>query len=228
MYLVSPLVPNGDVNDYLMERPKANRSHLIYGVAAGMEYLHRNGVAHGDLKCANVLVAEPEQALLTDFGFSYVTDNAGVNHSLLSSHHARGGTWVFEAPERVKDHNSRRDGASDVFAFGMLCFEMLTFPPLDDISIHDVHDKIVHHSKLPEQPRRYLSYGLTDKMWEVMKMCWSHTPSDRLPAKEIKKRLQSSVQRNTTVGVTRPGFQSPDAAVTRALGHLQALCKHMP
>lgn len=89
-----------------------------------MEYLHQNGVAHGDLKCDNVLVAEPEQALLTDFGFSYVTDNCGLNHWTHSSDHARGGTWAFEAPERVADRSRRRDGASDVFAFGLLCFEV--------------------------------------------------------------------------------------------------------
>ncbi|KNZ75900.1 L-type lectin-domain containing receptor kinase IV.3 [Termitomyces sp. J132] len=126
LHLVSPLVPKGNVWQFFNEpeRLEADRTHLISGVSAGMEYLHQNGVAHGDLKCLNVLVAEPEQALLADFGFSYVTDKNGLQHWNLSSSHQAGGTLVFEAPERVSNgYTERKDEASDVFAFGMLCYE---------------------------------------------------------------------------------------------------------
>ncbi|KAG6875214.1 hypothetical protein C0992_004740 [Termitomyces sp. T32_za158] len=220
LYLVSPLVPNGDVNDYLTERPEANRSNLIYGVAIGMEYLHKNGVAHGDLKCANVLVAEPEQALLADFGFSYVTDNTGLNNLALSSGHVMGGTHEFTAPERIADNTRRRDSASDVFAFGMLCLEMFT---LDSSDIKRAHDNIIHHSKLPAQPGHYSLCGLTNDLWEVMKKCWSPRPYDRPTATQIKQQLPPSSQENHFGRKTRPDFQSTDAVVTKALNHLRAL-----
>lgn len=92
-----------------------------------MEYLHKNGVVHGDLKPINILVAEPEQALLTDFGFSYVTDDHGLQNQNLSSVHAPGGTWMYEAPERLEDPKSRRTRASDVFSFGMVCYEVAVY-----------------------------------------------------------------------------------------------------
>lgn len=45
---------------------------------------------------------------------------------------------------------------------------MFTFPSLEAPDIRHVHDNIVHHSKLPQQPIRYLSRGLTDNMWTLM------------------------------------------------------------
>ncbi|KNZ76888.1 Interleukin-1 receptor-associated kinase 4 [Termitomyces sp. J132] len=92
-----------------------------------MEHLHENGVVHGDLKSLNILVAEPEQALLTDFGFFYVTDDNGLQGPTLSSSHALGSTRAYEAPERLEDPESRRTTKSDVFAFGMVCYEVAPY-----------------------------------------------------------------------------------------------------
>ncbi|KAG5715765.1 putative serine/threonine-protein kinase/receptor R831 [Termitomyces sp. T112] len=81
--LVSPWISRGNVLEFLAEEPNAHRLCLIYGTASGMEHLHKNGVVHGDLKSLNILVAEPEQGLLTDFGFSYVTDDNGLQGPTL-------------------------------------------------------------------------------------------------------------------------------------------------
>ncbi|KAG6877817.1 hypothetical protein C0993_003601 [Termitomyces sp. T159_Od127] len=200
-YLVSPFIRNGDVNQYLTDKPKTNRTHL----------------------CANVLVAEPEQALLTDFGFSYVTDDAGLNTGdfLLSSRHAMGGTRPFEAPERVIDPKMRRNGASDVFAFGMLCLEMFA---LDGYYIQSVHDGIIHRSKLPERPIQFLSLGLNDNMWKVMKESWSPGPRDRPTATEIVRKLPTSSQKDISYNPKIRDFKLSDAAsFTKALDHLRAL-----
>ncbi|KAG5724443.1 hypothetical protein E4T56_gene15896 [Termitomyces sp. T112] len=191
-----------------------------------MEYLHQNGVAHGDLKCLNVLVAEPEQALLADFGFSYVTDNDGLQHWSLSSSHQKGGTFEFEAPELLfSNHKKRRDGASDVFAFGMLCYEMFVLPKAKDI--RTIHGHLVYSSepKLPERPVINATRGLTDDMWALIERCLSPEPNCRPKAKEIKQGLPSSSAGDRIMNRRiRPGFeQVNDATIKKAYKHLRAL-----
>ncbi|KAG5338049.1 hypothetical protein C0989_008314 [Termitomyces sp. Mn162] len=217
--LVSPLMENGTIHEFLRDKPTANRPHLIHGVAAGMEYLHRNGVVHGDLKCNNVLVAEPEKALLTDFGFSYVTDMIGSRFRgpAFSSNQASGG--FFLAPELIQDSTKRRDEASDVFAFGILCYEMFLSPESPRL-VDVIYSKIVHSSQLPERPNINVSRGLTDNMWALMKRCWSleHRPT----AKEIKQGFPWSSGRDRIS--IRPGFeQVNDATITNANNRLRAL-----
>ncbi|KAG5715764.1 putative serine/threonine-protein kinase kinX [Termitomyces sp. T112] len=226
LHLVSPLVPKGNVWQFFNEpeRLEADRTHLISGVSAGMEYLHQNGVAHGDLKCLNVLVAEPEQALLADFGFSYVTDNNGLQHWSLSSSHQAGGTLVFEAPERVSsEFTKRRDEASDVFAFGMLCYEMFILP--QSKKIETIHGQLVYASKLPKRPVINATRGLTDDMWALIERCLSPEPKRRPKAKEIKHGLPSSSGRDRILNRRiRPGFeQVNDATIKKAYKHLRAL-----
>ncbi|KAH0586823.1 hypothetical protein H2248_005670 [Termitomyces sp. 'cryptogamus'] len=232
--LVSPWISRGNVLEFLTEEPNAHRLRLIYGIASGMEHLHENGVVHGDLKSLNILVAEPEQALLTDFGFSYVTDDHGLQGPTLSSSHALGGTMAYEAPERLEDPESRRTTKSDVFAFGMVCYELFTYPPLANVktmSISSAHSKIVHVS--PQSLGAFTEYsgrGLTNEIWQVLESCWSHGPNVRPTATQITQRLPSveieSVPSEWSLP-WRPGFESSkgqvDDTIKKALSHLQTL-----
>lgn len=101
----------------------------IHDIASGMDYLHENGVVHGDLKSLNILVSDSERACLADFGLSYVIDVSGLRGQPFSSNHAEGGTAGFEAPELIDPDNefSRRTKESDVYAFGMVCYEVIFF-----------------------------------------------------------------------------------------------------
>ncbi|KAG6823485.1 hypothetical protein H0H92_010058, partial [Tricholoma furcatifolium] len=89
-----------------------------------MRYLHENGVVHGDLKCLNILITQDEKACLADFGHSFVTDATGIKD--LSSDPIESGTPGFQAPELFDlkfEGTVRRTESSDVFAFGMACYE---------------------------------------------------------------------------------------------------------
>jgi serine/threonine protein kinase len=79
-----------------------------------LEYLHRRGVVHGDLKPSNVLVSDGH-ARLVDFGLSLYGDAARTG--------ARWGTPAYMAPELLA--GAPPTSASDLFAAGVILFELL-------------------------------------------------------------------------------------------------------
>ncbi|KAG6855231.1 hypothetical protein H0H87_006382 [Tephrocybe sp. NHM501043] len=206
----------------------------ISDIAAGMEYLHRNGVVHGDLKGLNVLVTDLERACLADFGLSYVSDAGGLKGHALSSNHADAGTQGFEAPELVDPEAefTRKTEASDVYAFGMVCYELLAGErPFGNVRPLAVVSKIMG-GQYPPKPvgRVYLERGLTDDMWSLMQSSWSKDPTKRPTATQIVQRLpqvQMDRPNESWSPNRRPGFETsggqPDRTITNALAHLQSL-----
>ncbi|KAG6873353.1 hypothetical protein C0995_000213 [Termitomyces sp. Mi166 len=200
--LISPWMTNGNINDFLKIRPQLDRTPHIHDVASGMEYLHENGVVHGDLKSLNILVTDSERACLADFGLSYVTDARGLKGQSLSSDHAEGGTAGFEAPELVDPDNefSRRTEASDVYAFGMM---FTGERPFGKVKPAVLINRIIR-GQYPKQP-----------MGEVYQI------------KKFLPRLELERQTEEWMRVRRAGFDlsngQDDVTLTSALPHLKSL-----
>jgi abelson tyrosine-protein kinase 1 len=79
-FLVSPFMTNGNLVDFL-RTPKraidgAVERRMVFEIAKGMAYLHRQGVMHGDLKGTNVLLDEGGHCVIMDFGQSEMKNEA--------------------------------------------------------------------------------------------------------------------------------------------------------
>ncbi|KAG6849477.1 hypothetical protein H0H93_008058 [Arthromyces matolae] len=192
--IVSPFLENGNVIDFLEVNPAADRRSLIHGVASGMRHLHDCGIVHGDIKGRNILVtdSEPPRAVLADFGFATIIDASGLKSPQLSSNAVEGGTPRFEAPELFNPNIPyRRTVASDVYAFSMASYEILSgdipFP-----NKRDVHVMVmVAEGKRPNRPigELYLNRGLDDSMWTLMQDCWAQDSNSRPSSRHILERL---------------------------------------
>ncbi|KAI5077590.1 hypothetical protein GOP47_0007414 [Adiantum capillus-veneris] len=101
------------------------RVEVALQVAHGLQYLHdaaRPAVVHGDIKSANVLLDEDDNAKLCDFGFS---TKAGPNSSIFHSTVASvKGSLGYLDPQYLK--NGRLSSKSDVYSFGVLLIEIVT------------------------------------------------------------------------------------------------------
>ncbi|KAG6829178.1 hypothetical protein H0H92_005433 [Tricholoma furcatifolium] len=226
--IVSPWTVNGNVHEYLKEKRHADRPRLIYGIASGLDYLHKNGVIHGDLKCLNVLVSDSEQALVTDFGFSSIRDDNDLGGLVLSVQ-ASGGMSSFEAPELVENPDMKVTEATDVFAFGM----MFATPPFtkQDSAVR-FYLRILQNIPPPKWPGdRYSRRGLTNDIWGTLRRCMNHDPLDRptateivhhLPPPDLEEDLQDS---QWTPRIQRPVFESKSsqAAFTNVLSLLNTI-----
>lgn len=91
-------------------------------LASGLAHAHARGVLHGDLKPANVLLAEDGQPLLVDFNLS---QEVGVRTSDAGF---AGGTLPYMSPEQIQRlwTPTTLGPASDLYSLGILFFELLT------------------------------------------------------------------------------------------------------
>lgn len=95
---------------------------LLEKVARAIHFAHTKGVVHRDLKPSNLLLDERGEPQITDFGLARRMD---VKSGLTRTGTALG-TPFYMAPEQICGDNDRIDARTDVFALGVLLYEMLT------------------------------------------------------------------------------------------------------
>lgn len=121
-FISMDLVPGRSLRELLeQEGPLAPERALalLRQLAEGLGEAHRKGVLHRDLKPANVLVDEEGTAFITDFGVA-----RGLGASGLTLAGAVVGTPDYLSPEQAR--GEAVDARSDLFALGLLFFEMLS------------------------------------------------------------------------------------------------------
>jgi serine/threonine protein kinase/beta-lactam-binding protein with PASTA domain len=120
-YLVMEYLPGITLRDLLKQQTRltADQSYEIgEAVLAGLAAAHSAGIMHRDLKPENVLLADDGRIKIGDFGLARVASaNTSTGQALL-------GTIAYLSPELVT--RGIADARSDVYAFGIMLFEMLT------------------------------------------------------------------------------------------------------
>jgi serine/threonine protein kinase len=121
-YLVFEFLPGRSLQERLsagVPLPDAGTQRIAADIAAGLAHAHEHGVIHRDLKPANVLFDPEDRAKIADFGIAYVTGADTITDvgTVL-------GTAAYISPEQVR--GEAVTPASDVYAFGVVLFEMLT------------------------------------------------------------------------------------------------------
>jgi len=104
------------------ELSMADRLGVLKEVCEALGYAHRNNVIHRDVKPANIFVQPGGTAKLLDFGIARLEKREG-DQSLTRTGHLIG-TVPYMAPERLR--NEPIDGRSDIFAAGVLLFQLAT------------------------------------------------------------------------------------------------------
>src|SRR4029079_5264004 len=121
LYLVMRLLSGRSLEDRIAEGklPAADAARIALQCAQALAAAHAVGVVHRDIKPANILLDANGNATVTDFGIALVTSRPA--RELLGS---TAGTPHYMSPEQSL--GEQVDGRSDVYALGVVLYEMLT------------------------------------------------------------------------------------------------------
>jgi serine/threonine-protein kinase len=120
--------------------PPTSAAAICGPVATALDYAHRRGIIHRDVKPDNVLFDEDGHAVITDFGIA-----TARFHGRLTKTGRAMGTPHYMSPEQAM--GKMVDGRSDLYAVGVMLYEMLVgFPPFDGADSYSVGYKQVHET----------------------------------------------------------------------------------
>ncbi|KZT54462.1 kinase-like protein [Calocera cornea HHB12733] len=202
--MVSPWMEHGDVKNYLMIHPAANRPLLVSDVVQGLIYLHslETPIVHGDLRARNVLVTSTGHACLADFGLSRAVVSTQTTSESSGSSSSRGNVrWM--SPERLLPERygltlvSSFTPAADIWSLGMVIYEIFSGEdPFYRVRNHWHVCQLIQDGGRPWHPgQRARQRGLSDGMWSIAQYCWGHNWRKRPGAGKLAQRL-STLQSN--------------------------------
>ncbi|MEC3951987.1 serine/threonine-protein kinase [Nocardia sp. CDC153] len=152
----------------------AEAVRLIADAGNALDYAHRQGVLHRDVKPANILVdlsdRQPGRAMLTDFGIARAFDDTLTLTGTTA-------TVAYAAPERFGD--TPADHRADIYSLGCTFFEILTgstpFPRSDQAAVISAH-----LTAPPPRPSEFVP-ELPPGLDEVVATAMAKDPDDRYP-----------------------------------------------
>ncbi len=111
-------------------------------IAEGLQMAHKKGVVHRDIKSANIMVTEDNQAKVMDFGLARMTGG-----TLITQEGTAMGTVAYMSPEQAR--GDEVDHRTDIWSFGVVLYEMFG----GQLPFKGEHDQGVVYSILNEKPK---------------------------------------------------------------------------
>jgi hypothetical protein len=173
-YFAMPLAGGGNLLTFARAQPGDRRRlvEIMENVAQAVAYAHRQGIVHRDLKPGNILISDEGEPLLADFGLAKLDDAA----STLTESGALLGTPSYMAPEQIAGSTGAVGPAADIWALGVILYELLTGAlPFAHAERHQLFKQIQFAS--PPRPRA-LNTQLDARLEHIILRCLEKAPED--------------------------------------------------
>ncbi len=162
--------------------PLNTKLEAVVQVCKGLDYAHKNGVIHRDVKPANILIDRQGNAKVTDFGIAQIVGGEKNEIDTTSSDMVMG-TVAYMSPEQ-KISSRDVDQTTDIYATGVMIYEILC------------GKKPLGHFKIPSE----VNPGLNKKFDEIIVKCLAQDRSDRYQsAVDLKDALLHAMGRETVI-----------------------------
>jgi len=193
---------------------------LVRRVADALAYAHARGVVHCDIKPANIFLTRKDKPTVLDFGIARVAHGAGGGAQALDGLIA--GSPHFLAPEQLT--GGLIDGRTDVYALGVVLFELLTGrKAFDGESLEQITEAVLHG---PTPQAHELNPEVPPKLSALVAHAMARDPAERPEgAAELSQALRAwqatqpaSAQDGTKAAGQRPRARGVVLAGLAAVG----------
>lgn len=149
-YIVSDLIEGQTLTDWLQVNPASAKeaAQTVMTIAAALHVAHCAGIVHRDIKPDNIMIDNSGQPRIMDFGLAKSMSNSPT----VTAHGNVVGTPAYMAPEQARGDSQKCDARTDVYALGVLLYQMLTGEvpfrgEFESILLQTIHDE-------PTRPRK--------------------------------------------------------------------------
>jgi len=198
-YLVMRFLEAGTLKERMAKGalPLSEVNRIIGQVGSALDYAHRMGVVHRDVKPTNVLLDAEGDTFLTDFGLAKMLESSAQ----LTETGVGIGTPTYMSPEQGK--GAKMDSRTDVYSLGVMLYEMVTgrAPYEAETPLAVVLKHITEPLPLP----RSIQPDLPEEVERVILRALAKEPDDRYQtAGEMVRALDAAV-RAAAAARTEPG-----------------------
>jgi serine/threonine-protein kinase len=220
-YIVMEYVDGPSCSDLLREHGQLgieDTVRIVVEACHGLDYAHRAGVVHRDVKPGNLLISNETGAVkLADFGIAKAAEQTRVTQvgSVL-------GTAAYLSPEQAQGKEA--GPSSDIYSLGVCAYQLLTgrlpyeYSSLTELALKQQNEGF--------EPIRHFRREVPAELDRAIQLCLSRDPSARYgSALELAEALEAGVEGDVTQATRRLETQiaaSSDDA-TQALARTQAI-----
>ena len=172
-YMIVEYVEGGSLAPRVKNGPIDRDAAVAFlrGIGDALDYAHKHGIVHRDVKPANVLLGPDDNPILADFGLAKLMESSSIK-SLTG---VTTGTPAYMAPEQVT--GSQVGPAADRYSLAVMAYEMLTGSlPFDEGGVLEVLYAQVHKEPVPPS---MLDHMLPPKVDTVIMRGMSKEPAAR-------------------------------------------------
>jgi len=217
-YIVIELVRGKSMREWLNmgSIPPPQVFAVMHGVLQALDYAHRQGIVHRDMKPENVLISDDGQVKVADFGIARLIDEPAAS-STATKTGTTVGTPLYMSPEQVA--SSRVDGRSDLYSTGIMFYELVTGqPPFTATEYDGPFTLMAKHVQAPPKPPSLFRPGLDPELEVAILKSLAKRPEDRFQTGQEFDDTMSAIANRMFPGWQRSLEPGADLSRMMAVG----------